>query len=95
MSRLKCVCRKSYSVKISQNHYYENMATTVVSKIHENRCRQTYIPVHVQSNSGNDYFIYHLLQCNIHRNFHVSMKNSIVLLLCIFEPSVRRYEYYL
>ena len=32
--------------------------------------------------------IYYLLQSNIHRNLPVSMKNNIILLLCIFEPSV-------
>ena len=34
-------------------------------------------------------YIYYLLQYNIHRNLPVSMKNSIILLLCIFEQSVQ------
>ena len=44
------------------------------------------------SSPGNRYFIqvYHLLQYNIHNNLPVSMKNSIILLLCIFESSVRK-----
>ena len=32
--------------------------------------------------------VYHLMQYNIHRYLPVSMKNNIILLLCIFEPSV-------
>ena len=32
--------------------------------------------------------IYHLLLYNFHRDSPVSMKNSIILLSCVFEPSV-------
>ena len=42
------------------------------------------------SSPGNGYFmqVYHLLQYNIHNNLPVSME-TIILLLCIFESSVR------
>ena len=52
---------------------------TVDSKINENREK-------IYTNPGNGYFIQR--QYNIHRYLPVSMKNSIILLLCIFEPSV-------
>ena len=45
----------------------------------------------LKTNPGNGYFmssIYSLLQYNILRNLPASMKNSIILLICIFEPSV-------
>ena len=59
---------------------------TVDSKIRENRCKQKTELFQVMG-----YFIqvYHLLQYNIHRNLPVSMKNSIILLLCIFETFVQ------
>ena len=57
---------------------------TVDSKIHENCCKQK-----ILTNSGNGYFIlYHLLLYNIHHNLPVSMKNSILLLSCIFESTI-------
>ena len=60
---------------------------TVDSKIHENCCQQK-----ILTNSGNGYFIQvfhnHLLLYNIHHNLPLSMKNSILLLLCIFESTV-------
>ena len=60
---------------------------TVDSKIHENCCKKI-----IYTNSGNGYFIqvfrYHLLLYNIHHNLPLSMKNSILLLPCIFESTV-------
>ena len=60
---------------------------TVDLKIHKNFCKQK-----ILTNSGNGYFIQvfhnHLLLYNIHNNLPLSMKNSILLLSCIFESTV-------
>ena len=58
---------------------------SVDSKIYENCCKQKILIIQVM---GTLYrYIYHLLLYNIHHK-SVSIKNSILLLSCIFESTV-------
>ena len=67
--------------------YIHQLLCTVDTKIHENYCKRK-----IQTRSGNGCFIQvfhnHLLLYDIHQNLPLSIKNSILLLSCIFETTV-------
>ena len=83
-SVLKKKDKPMLSMKVVNIH---QLLCTVDSKIHENCCKQK-----IYTNSGNGFFILvfhnHLQLYNIHHNLPLSMKNSILLLSCIFESIV-------